>query len=271
MRESKSIAASPELEIEVTYLLNAIKANLGEQVSLTRTTDGALRVEAIVETAERKEEILRALSSVRHNPAIIVDVHTVAEAARRASPMSGAVSERKVEAASGQMPAIADLRRYFAARGEAADDQTVVRVAERIMHRSRQAVLHASALQRLVKRFPATQLDGLAPDARDKWQQMIREHAQNYEREAGVLRRELKAIFPDTPTLDAESSVYRGDAAKAAAKLLQLSYAQDDAVRSAFTVSIDNRTTAALKAHGFWRSLSTAEKLSASIREAYRK
>src|SRR2546425_13281775 len=37
--------ASPELEIEVTYLLNRIKANLGEQVNLTRTAAGALRIE----------------------------------------------------------------------------------------------------------------------------------------------------------------------------------------------------------------------------------
>ncbi|HKY45303.1 MAG TPA: RNA polymerase sigma factor, partial [Pyrinomonadaceae bacterium] len=34
--------ASHELEVEVTYLLNRIKANLGEQVSMTRTTGGKL-------------------------------------------------------------------------------------------------------------------------------------------------------------------------------------------------------------------------------------
>src|SRR6185295_5875942 len=39
--------ASHELEVEVTYLLNRIKANLGEQVSMTRTIGGTLRVEAL--------------------------------------------------------------------------------------------------------------------------------------------------------------------------------------------------------------------------------
>src|SRR5207249_12149597 len=74
--------ASPELEIEVTYLLNRIKANLGEQVSLTRTPGGALRIEALAENDARKDEILRALSPVRNNPAVKIDVSTVAEAVK---------------------------------------------------------------------------------------------------------------------------------------------------------------------------------------------
>ena len=36
-----SKAASAELEVEVTYLLDQIKANLGEQMSLARTAGGA--------------------------------------------------------------------------------------------------------------------------------------------------------------------------------------------------------------------------------------
>ena len=76
-KSSIDAIASPELEIEVTYLLNRIRANLGEQVSLTRTAGGALRIEALAENDARKDEILRALSPVRNNPAVKVEVSTV--------------------------------------------------------------------------------------------------------------------------------------------------------------------------------------------------
>jgi hypothetical protein len=66
-----SAVASAELEVEVAYLLNRIKANLGEQVSVGRTTGGARRVEALVESGARKEAILRALGPVLSNPAVV--------------------------------------------------------------------------------------------------------------------------------------------------------------------------------------------------------
>lgn len=42
------VLASADLEMEVTYLLNQVKANMGEHISLTRTPEGQLRVEGIV-------------------------------------------------------------------------------------------------------------------------------------------------------------------------------------------------------------------------------
>jgi hypothetical protein len=51
--------ASVELEIEVTYLLNRIKANLGEQISVSRSLGGALRVEAVTERNRGKQRFFR--------------------------------------------------------------------------------------------------------------------------------------------------------------------------------------------------------------------
>lgn len=266
------VRASAELEIEVTYLLNEIKANLGEQVSLTRRADGALLVEALVETGARKEEILRALDSVHHNPAIVLNVRTITEATKLKRDGALPLIEREVEATSGQMPAFAELRRNLQSQGKEATEQEVAGLADRIMNRARQAVLHASALQRLVKRFPAREVEALAPDARDKWQRMIREHAQSYRREVDSLRRELRSVFPGLPASDSTKTVTGiNDASKAAAHLLQLSYTHDDAVRAAFTVSVDGRTAAVIKSPAFWSSLTTAEKLCAAIQENYRK
>src|SRR5205823_4595740 len=75
--------ATAELEVEVLRLLHQAGADLGEQLSVTRRPEGELRVEGIVETDQRKQEILRALNSVVSNPAVKVEVNTVAEALKQ--------------------------------------------------------------------------------------------------------------------------------------------------------------------------------------------
>jgi hypothetical protein len=263
------VSASPELEIEVTYLLNRIKANLGEQVSMSRTGGGTLRVEALVETEGRKEEILRALGPIINNPAVKVDVRTVAEAARQArtgSPRNGTVQE--VEVPNGRIPADPELRAYFSARlvGNEAIEREIDRYAARVMNHSRQALLQASALKRLVDRFSPAELGTLSPEARAKWVGMIREHTDGYRREVGALRQELRSVFGSRGGSEEGGE---SDPATAAARLMQLSYANDEAVRSAFTISPDDRTPAGIRSEQFWRRMTRAENLVALIEREY--
>lgn len=263
--------ASPELEIEVTYLLNRIKANLGEQVSMSRTAEGTLRVEALVETEGRKAEILRALGPIVGNPAVQVAVRTVAEAAQRkqneSKPRVGTLQE--VDVANSRIPADSELRAYFSARlvGSDAVDREIDRYAGSVMNHSRQALLQASALKGLVERFSPEEVRALSPDARDKWLGMIREHAEAYRREVAALRQEIGSVFGSRGGAGAVEDA----PGRTANRLLQLSYANDDAVRSAFTISQDGRTAAGIKSEQFWRSLSAAEKLAAAIQNAYQK
>ena len=56
--------ASADLEVEVLRLLHEVGADLGEQVSVTKTRDGLLRVSGVVETEQRKAEILSKLRPV---------------------------------------------------------------------------------------------------------------------------------------------------------------------------------------------------------------
>jgi hypothetical protein len=264
--------ASAELEVEVAYLLNQIKANLGEQVSMGRTTGGALRVEALVESEGRKEAILRALGPVLGNPAVSVEVSTVAEAlAKRTRARDGATFEREVVVGAGRIPADAELRAHFGARlseGERVDAE-IKQFAARAMGHSRQALLHASALKRLVGRFTPEEARALKEDARAKWLSMIREHAGAYRREVAALRSQL------TPVFGSHGAAARGERpgvdalAQAAERLLQSSYAQDDAVRTAFTISESGGSAAAIKSPQFWRTLAASEALAAAIQEAY--
>ena len=262
--------ASAELEIEVTYLLNQIKANLGEQVSLTRTPAGSLRLEAIVETESRKAQILRALAPVGNNPAIRVEVSTVAEAAKRQQKVSNAAEVREVEVINNRMPADSQLRSYFAGRlvGSEAIDEEIKRFANRAMSHSRSALLQAAALKRLVTRFSTEEIRELAPDARTKWLAMIDQHTQAYRGEVRTLRNELKQVFQES---NASTDRQAGAGlAQLADRLVQLSYANDESVRSAFTVS-EEENRMVLNSPKFWRSLAEAEALAEAIQAAYRK
>lgn len=265
--------ASAELEIEVTYLLNQIKANLGEQVSLTRTPAGKLRVEALVESDSRKAQILGALASVSNNPAVRIEVSTVAEAAKRqqSSPRPAEATVREVEVTSGRVPADSQLRSYFAVRlaDSNAVDEEIKRFANRAMEHSRNALLQAAALKRLVSRFSSDEIRELTPEARDKWLAMIAQHTRAYRHEVQALQSELKPIFqsssPSMPPLGADASL-----TQLADRLVQLSYANDESVRSAFTVSAEENKLV-LNSAKFWRSLAEAETLAAAVEVSYQK
>ncbi|HEX8556741.1 MAG TPA: RNA polymerase sigma factor [Pyrinomonadaceae bacterium] len=267
--------ASAELEVEVAYLLNQIKANLGEQVSMGRTTGGALRVEALVESEGRKEAILRALGPVAGDPAVVIAVSTVAEELarrerERAGARAGGATEREVVVAgAGRIPADAELRAHFGARlaDGARVDAEIKGFAARAMRHSRQALLHASALRRLAGRFTPEQARELQPEARAKWLSMIKEHAGAYRREVAALRAQLTPVFG--PQGAGARVAPAGAPAESAERLLQSSYAQDDAVRSAFTVSEGGGSAAALKSPQFWRALAEGERLAAYVAEAY--
>jgi RNA polymerase sigma factor (sigma-70 family) len=262
--------ASPELEIEVTYLLNRIKADLDEQVSLSRTASGTLRVEALAENEQRKSEILRALGPVRNNPAVKVEVSTVAEAVKRQPDRSHNTTTRDVEVANNPIPADSELRAYFSGRlaGREGIDAEINNYTNRVMGRSRRALLHASALKKLVARFSPEDLRGLAPDARTKWLGMIHDHALGCQREVASLKQELRMVFGGSGEPSVED-VTEASLRQAAGRLVELSYANDEAVRSAFTVSSESRGAGALKSNQFWLTLSSAEKLAAAIDRIY--
>ena len=264
--------ASAELEVEVTYLLNQIKANLGEQVSLTRTAGGSLRLEAFVETETRKAQIIAALAPVINNPAIKVEVSTIAEAAKRQQRRSQAADPtvREVEVTNNRIPADAQLRSYFASRplqNEAIDEE-IKHFANRAMNHSRNALLQAAALKRLVARFSNEEIRHLTPEARNKWLAMINQHAESYRREVQILRSELKPVFQDSSPMTDREVGTNASLPQLAERLVQLSYANDDSVRSAFTISVEENRMV-LNTTKFWRSLSEAEALAEAIKVVF--
>jgi DNA-directed RNA polymerase specialized sigma24 family protein len=264
--------ATAGLEVEALRLLSQAGADLGEQISVTRTPEGALRVEGIVETDRRKEEILRALAPIKDNPAVRVAVRTVAEALRdqksRAEP--GPIVVQGAEPSAGALLVDAELRRFFSARGLTGQrlEESISQFADQTLNRSLQVMRHAWALKRLAQRFSQEELRSLDAEARAKWLAMVRQHAQSLQRQTGLLKEHLLPIFPNAAVAgDTAAEEIRDDAGlvHAIERLFEVCAANDRVTRRAFAVTSEASGGAAIRTEGFWRALSNAEMLAAKI------
>ena len=259
--------ASAELEVDVAYLLNRAKADRNEQVNLTRSAGGSLRVEGVVDTAERKDEFLRALAPVSNNPAVKIEIRTVAEATQIQPPRGAVIIEEAVETAD-TIAADQDLRAYFDKRNPSGPtDEAIRSYASRTVNRSYRALFHAIELKQLINRFANVDMRTVAPDARAKFLTMVHEHAIAFERENAVLRQEIGPVFfPETALTGAEEISIQNDVdlARAVDRLHKLALSNTDAIRSALTISSQSSATA-LKSPAFWQSIQRAGKLSEAI------
>ncbi len=261
--------ASLELEVDVAYLLNRAKADRNEQVNLTRSAGGSLRVEGVVDTQERKDEFLHALAPVVNNPAVKIDIRTIAEATRHA-PSVSPLSIQEAEETANSIAADQELRAYFERQSPAAaTDEAITKYSSRVVNDSYNALFHAIELKKLVSRFASFDMRAVAPDARVKWLAMLREHAGAFEDQTAHLRAEIQPVFfpGSTMTFVEEASIQNDlELARAVERLHKLALANNAAIRTALTISSQSSVTA-IKSRQFWNSLTGAEKLAARIKE----
>lgn len=259
--------ASFELEIDVAYLLNQAKADRNEQVALTRSAGGSLRVEGVVDTPERKAEFLRALGPVSNNPAVSIQIRTAAEATQ---PPANArpISVQQTEETANNVAADDELRAYFSrAQSGVTTDEAIRSYSSRVVNRAYRALFHAIELRKLIDRFDDVDMRTVAPDARAKWLAMLRHHAASFARENAVLRQEIQPIFfpgasipvgvPDPIHNDHELP-------EAVERLQRLALSNNVAIRSALVISKDS-SDAHIKSVAFWQSLERAESLAQGI------
>jgi hypothetical protein len=263
---STSAVASAELEVDVAYLLNQAKADRNEQVALTRSAGGSLRVEGIVDSEQRKQELLRALAAVSQNPAVAIDIRTVDEALQH-SPTPRTISVYPTEVTPSTIAVDAELRQYFSRRDSSSGDldESVRSFSSRTVTRAYDALFQAIALKRLVNRFARVDMRTVAPDSRAKWLAMLRERASAFERETALLRSELQPIFLWRGESNAEEVTINNDEelASAVEQLHSLALANNDAVRTSFTIS--SRSSATALKTSFWRLSAKAQALARQI------
>jgi len=266
------VTATAATEVEVLKLLSAAGADMGEQVTVTRTPEGRLRVDGLVETAERKAELVRALQSVRNNPAVEIRISTVSEALRKQKPAAKSESsEVSVQSATvgDSIPAASELRRYFAGKSQSQDEieQNISRFANRVTGLSYGTVQRAMALKRLAGRFSPEELRTMDAGTRDEWVALIRSHARTLQQQIAALNQELKPVFPSASGSGGEDANIQSDAdlIAVADRLFAVCSNYDESIHRALTVSPDASGAAAIKSPQFWRALQSAEKLSQKI------
>ena len=269
---SASVLATPELEVEVLRLLNGAGGDLSDQVNVTRTSDGRLHIDGTVETASRKAEILRALSSVANHPAVKISVETVTEAEQRQRQSSTGIPKtielQQVQIAKAALPIEPELRRYFADRRLSSEqlDQEITKFASRIMRRSLQTRLYARTLKQTVNRFSPDDLRALNPESRQKLMALIHEQATNLHRELSALRNDLQAVVPGGgPAVEQMEISSDADLLRAINRLGELVFQSDEAVRASFSLSSEGSGAALVKDASFWRSLKSAEALARKL------
>jgi hypothetical protein len=248
-------------------LLNRAKADRNEQVNLTRSAGGSLRVEGVVESQERKDEFLRALAPVLNNPAVEIDIRVITDVPVRKST-THTVIVQQAEKTADTIAAYEDLRTYFEKRNlPGPADEAIRNYSSRLVDGSYKALFHAIELKRLVDRFAKVDMRTLTPDAHAKWLAMIHEHANAFEHDTVLLRQQLEPVFfagADVSGIEELSIDNDAELIRAIEQLNKLTLSNNAAIRSAFTISSQSSATA-LKSVNFWQSLRRSEKLAAQI------
>lgn len=268
-------SASAELEVDVAYLLNQVKADRNEQVTLTRSAGGSLRdegsgilrVEGVVDTQQRKEEFLRALAPVSNNPLVKIEIRTVADTTLR-RPTGGSISIQPLEETANTVAADGDLRRYFTRLNSSGPTDELIRnYSSRVVSRGYRALFNAIELKKLVGRFAKVDMRTVAPDARNKWLAMLHGYADAYERESTSLDQDLEPVFFSNGSISGTEDVLiqsDADLARAVARLHQLALFINEAVNSAFTISAHS-SAETIKSSQFRRALINGQILAKRI------
>jgi hypothetical protein len=270
--DSTAAIASAELEVEVVRLLHQAGADLGEQITVTRTTGGPVRVTGLVETDQRKREIVAAMAPVAGNPGVQIEIQTVAEALAKQKQKSSSSSQQAttsegVEIQSTGIAAEPELRAYFARRGDNSDTAVRQYAAGRV-RQSSQGMQRLGAMMRLINQFSPEQVRKLTPEARDNWLGLLRVHARAYQQQSAALRRDLKPVFfsaasddlPGVPAMRSDE-----DLRQAVRELFAAGAANDQVIRSAFTATSGGVRFTAVGTTQFWQALMRAEALAAQI------
>jgi hypothetical protein len=271
-----ALTASPELEVEVLSLLETAGADLGEQLSLVRTAADTLRLEGIVETSERRQEILQTLKPVLQEPALSVAITSADEVTEESSNSafpSGPVRVVEVVPSTDKIPVERDLREFFSKTVPADKlDGEITRYSNQVLTQSSESLQHAWAIMRLVERFSPAEKEKMKSATQAKWLAMIQEHARNLEQQNGALRSSLLPVFSPSDTtpspLEAVSIGGEVDLTQTAKRLFDLCFSNWEVVRSSFTLSNDRALTPRIRAPEFWRSLDQAQRYARRIQQS---
>ncbi len=176
-------------EVEARYALHSVRACMGRPIAV-RVGIGRIEVDGVVDSDERKAEVLLALRGI---PLVAAGIRSLAEAPE--NPVGDGVPatfDRQADAGTPKPKlAIEDwLKKYFSAAKCAGSQSACVQeeiagLSRKALARSEAAQAQAWALRRLVEWEPFLKRDELRTSTRRLLEMMVREHMD-------ALRNELK-------------------------------------------------------------------------------
>jgi hypothetical protein len=268
----RSAIPSAELEIEATYLLDKAKGDRNEQIKLSRDKNGSLRIDGVVETKVRKDELLHALGPVIHNPSVSVNIQTVDTVATKDLGKNMLWSTQSSDIVADRIAVDRELREYLSTTRSGPShgndiDSDVNAFASQTVNRSYRAVFHAVELKDLADRFSNTNMRSISAEAQDKLHEMIRTHAKGFMREYAILRRDIEAVshFQHSADILKEQPIDNDvQLITAIQKLCRLAQANNETIRAAFTIS-GQRLNVGLNSERFWKDLIDAQQMAGAI------
>jgi len=260
-------AAGVGLELEVIQRLDHANALMGEQVSVERNRN-SIQVRGVVDSKQRRDEIVRALAPVLEDPALKLDITVPAGNAR--TPRN--VAHQSVEGIESfqRAPADGSLRDFFARNSTAGatTQEEVERFTDEVSLHSQSAKANALALKQIAERFSPDDLNAMTPEEHRQWREMLQSHASAVLKETRLMRENLEPVFhANTDEKRPSISELKSDAdlIDAAAKLSDLAMSNDSAVWHSFAASTEASNVTLVCLPEFWDSLLDTEILAQEI------
>jgi hypothetical protein len=241
-------------EVRLALALHDADACLGEEIHVFPMSDGSPEVQGLVDTAERRDAIRKALHAV--DPAAHAQIflprelksgselfrppYPIPEPSYGLHPTSAATL---ADLSSQRIPMYEELYRHFAKPGvspEEAEKQINAFSSEAVTL-ARQTFLHAWALKKLDEEFSSRRIHGLSPESLQEIERMRGDHrrwiATLSHRQANMLSLAIQVPARDLHVEPTVQGTPDSDS------LIRLAQEQNDLVRSLFTVSSGSADT----------------------------
>ena len=193
-------------EIESWYALHRARACLGEALEVTRDRSG-VKIRGVVETAERREELLEALRAI---PLTTPEIQTVEEALNASSSPPAvndsdgpAVTDFTLQPHNSKPPVHESLRRYFSEHGRPDSQRQqarsvnaqIVEFSNEMVSLSQSALTEAWALRHLAEWNEANRTSELRPQLKWLLEAMVRAHTNDLKTKMSRCRGRLEPVL----------------------------------------------------------------------------
>jgi len=245
-----------DAEVEARATLQRVGADLGEPIEIVRSAS-EVEVRGLVNTAERKAELIAALRHISHLKLTIKTIEEVSREAKSAaapSTRSQPAEQPTSETIGNKLPVHDLLERYLARRS--ADPGEARSAMEQF---SRQALTHAEsalseawALHRLAERYTPAEVNRLNPSSRRKLEALARSHLRSLHlhitRASALVKPALSAIANESAGTIAANSGWEATWPKFSAPLLRTVQQLDRMTTALFTVGSNARVSPSIAA-----------------------